>query len=317
MADSDLSTPPKSMRLRHPEKRNRADNPPRRKPPWIRTQLQARAEFGEVRRLMRAKRLNTVCEEARCPNIHECWGQQRTATFMVLGSVCTRRCRFCSVETGLPTELDLAEPDRVADAAADMGLRHVVVTMVTRDDLSDGGAEVIAATVAAIRARGDARIELLTSDFGGDQAALATVVASRPDILAHNAETVERLTPTVRSNSSYRRSLEFLRQAHGTRSTVTRIKSSLMVGLGESAPEVATTLEDLRSVGVEMVNIGQYLQPSRNQQAVARFWAPEEFARLRTLADELGFLHCEAGPFVRSSYHAEGQLAATGDRATS
>lgn len=294
----------------------------RRKPPWIRTQLRARPEFGEVRRLMRSQELHTVCEEARCPNIHECWGQQRTATFMVLGSVCTRRCRFCSVETGLPTELDLAEPERVADAATKMGLRHVVVTMVTRDDLSDGGAGILVATVEAIRARGPATVELLTSDFGGDKSALAAVLASEPDILAHNVETVERLTATVRSNSSYRRSLEFLRQARLGRSSVahsasssTRIKSSLMVGLGETNDEVRATLRDLRSIGVEMVNIGQYLQPTRNQQAVARFWAPEEFARLRKLADDLGFLHCEAGPFVRSSYHADSQLAATGHSA--
>ena len=288
-----------------------------RKPPWIRTQLQARAEFGQVRRLMRSQELHTVCEEARCPNIHECWGQQRTATFMVLGSVCTRRCRFCSVETGLPTELDHAEPDRVADAAAKMGLRHVVVTMVTRDDLSDGGAGILVATVEAIRARGDASVELLTSDFAGNREALGAVLASEPEILAHNVETVERLIPTVRSNSSYRRSLDFLHQARASRLSGTKIKSSLMVGLGESSEEVATTLRDLRAVGVEMVNIGQYLQPTRNQQAVARFWAPEEFAGLRALAEDLGFLHCEAGPFVRSSYHADSQLAATDQRADS
>ena len=281
-----------------------------RKPPWIRTRMEARPEFGEVRRLMRSQELHTVCEEARCPNIHECWGQLRTATFMVLGSVCTRRCRFCSVETGLPTELDLAEPERVADAAAQMGLRHVVVTMVTRDDLGDGGASVMAATADAIHAHGQAAVELLTSDFGGDSAAIDAVLVSQPEILAHNVETVERLTATVRSNSSYRRSLEFLRRARARRSAPTIIKSSLMVGLGEREGEVVATLEDLRAVGVEMVNIGQYLQPTRNQQAVVRYWAPAEFDQLRKLASEMGFQHCEAGPLVRSSYHAENQLAA-------
>lgn len=257
---------------------------------------------------MRAQALTTVCEEARCPNIHECWGTYGTATFMILGSVCTRRCRFCSVATGLPTELDLAEPRRVAEAVAEMQLRHVVVTMVTRDDLTDGGAGVCAATVAAIRAASRCGVELLTSDLGGDDAAIATVVEAAPEVLSHNVETVARLTPLVRSHSTYDRSLSFLATAHRLAPDLL-VKSSLMVGLGETTAEVLATLRDLRSVGVSIVNVGQYLQPTAQQQSVVRYWHPEEFADLRRAARAMGFMHCEAGPFVRSSYHAGEQLA--------
>ncbi len=285
-----------------------ADTAYRRKPEWLRTRPAASEEFGAVRRLMRAKALTTVCEEARCPNIHECWGTHGTATFMILGSVCTRRCRFCSVATGLPTELDLDEPRRLAEAVAEMGLRHVVVTMVNRDDLADGGAGVCAATVAAIRAASRCSVELLTSDFGGDAAAIATVVRAAPEVLSHNVETVRRLTPRVRSHSRYDRSLRFLETAHRLAPHLL-VKSSLMVGLGETAEEVRATLRDLRSVGVSIVNIGQYLQPTAQQLSVVRYWHPREFADLRRAARAMGFMHCEAGPFVRSSYHAGEQLA--------
>ena len=261
-----------------------------------------------MRRLMRAKALTTVCEEARCPNIHECWGTHGTATFMILGSVCTRRCRFCSVHTGLPTELDLAEPERVAEAVAEMQLRHVVVTMVNRDDLSDGGAEVCAATVAAIRAVSRCSVELLSSDLGGAAGAIATVVRAAPEVLSHNVETVRRLTPLVRSHSSYDRSVRFLETAHRLAPGLL-VKSSLMVGLGETAAEVLATLRDLRSAGVLIVNIGQYLQPTAQQLSVVRYWHPDEFAELRRAARAMGFMHCEAGPFVRSSYHAGEQLS--------
>ena len=296
-----------------------------RKPPWLRTRPQASEQFGELRRLMRSERLTTVCEEARCPNIHECWGQHKTATFMILGSVCTRRCRFCAVDTGLPTELDLAEPERVAAACADMGLRHVVVTMVNRDDLDDGGAAVCAATVRAIRARvEDCTVELLTSDFNGDPAAIGLVVDAAPDLFSHNVETVERLTRQVRSHSSYRRSLEVLRVAKelgaertGAAAWPLLVKSSLMVGLGESRAEVEQTLRDLRVAGVDIVNIGQYLQPTRQQLAVVRYWRPQELDELRELAMEIGFAHCEAGPFVRSSYHAGEQFSALRERLAS
>jgi lipoic acid synthetase len=264
--------------------------------------------FGEVRRLMRANRLTTVCEEARCPNIHECWGVHRTATFMILGSACTRRCRFCSVETGLPTELDLAEPERVADAVAKMELRHVVVTMVARDDLGDGGAAVCAATVAAIRAVSRCSVELLTSDLGGSREAIAAVAAAAPEVLSHNVETVPRLTRLVRSHSTYERSLQFLETAHRLAPDLLT-KSSLMVGLGETREEVLATLRDLRAAGVEIVNIGQYLQPTAQQQSVVRYWHPDEFAELRKAARAMGFMHCEAGPFVRSSYHAGDQFS--------
>ena len=278
-----------------------------RKPAWLRTRPAVSEEFGDVRRLMRAKALTTVCEEARCPNIHECWGTYGTATFMILGSVCTRRCRFCSVATGLPTELDLAEPQRVAEAVAEMRLRHVVVTMVNRDDLSDGGAEVCAATVAAIRAATRCSVELLSSDLGGDAAAIATVVRAAPEVLSHNVETVRRLTPLVRSHSSYDRSLRFLETAHRLAPDLL-VKSSLMVGLGETPDEVLATLRDLRSVGVSIVNVGQYLQPTAQQLSVVRYWRPDEFAELRRAARAMGFMHCEAGPFVRSSYHAGEQI---------
>jgi len=280
----------------------------RRKPDWLRTRPTASEEFGAVRRLMRAKALTTVCEEARCPNIHECWGTHGTATFMILGSVCTRRCRFCSVATGLPTELDLDEPRRLAEAVAEMGLRHVVVTMVNRDDLSDGGAGVCAATVAAIRAVSRCSVELLTSDFCGSEAAIDAVVRAAPEVLSHNVETVRRLTPLVRSHSRYDRSLRFLDTAHRLAPDLL-VKSSLMVGLGETAAEVHETLRDLRSVGVSIVNIGQYLQPTAQQLSVVRYWHPDEFAELRRAARSMGFMHCEAGPFVRSSYHAGEQLA--------
>jgi lipoic acid synthetase len=262
---------------------------------------------------MRAKALTTVCEEARCPNIHECWGTHGTATFMILGSVCTRRCRFCSVATGLPTELDLDEPRRVAEAVTEMGLRHVVVTMVNRDDLADGGAEVCAATVAAIRAVSRCSVELLTSDFGGDAGAIASVVRAAPEVLSHNVETVRRLTPLVRSHSKYDRSLRFLETAHRLAPDLL-VKSSLMVGLGETSEEVLATLRDLRAAGVSIVNIGQYLQPTAQQLSVVRYWHPDEFAELRLAARAMGFMHCEAGPFVRSSYHAGEQLSTLAER---
>lgn len=280
----------------------------RRKPAWLRTRPLASAAFGEVRRLMRANRLTTVCEEARCPNIHECWGTHRTATFMILGSVCTRRCRFCSVATGLPSELDRAEPERVAAAVAEMELRHVVVTMVARDDLRDGGAEVCAATVAAIRAVSRCSVELLTSDLGGDREAIAAVAAAAPELLSHNVETVPRLTRLVRSHSTYERSLGFLKTARSLAPDLL-LKSSLVVGLGETGDEVLATLRDLRAAGVQIVNVGQYLQPTAQQQSVVRYWHPDEFAALRTAARAMGFMHCEAGPFVRSSYHAGAQFS--------
>ena len=265
--------------------------------------------FAEVRRTMRAANLNTVCEEARCPNIHECWGVHRTATFMILGDVCTRRCRFCAVETGLPTELDLEEPGRVATSVAAMGLRHAVITMVNRDDLRDGGAAVLAETVEQIHAHtADCRVEVLASDLNGSRSSIATLMASCPEVASHNVETVPRLTPLVRSHSSYQTSLDFLRIAkelrpHGV------TKSSLMVGLGETVAEVHGVMADLREVGVDILTIGQYLQPGRTHLAVVRYWHPDEFEELKAAALAVGFSHCESGPFVRSSYHAQEQFS--------
>ncbi len=275
-----------------------------RKPPWFKIRLNTSESYVGIKRLVRAEGLHTVCEEARCPNLHECWGTHGTASFMILGDVCTRRCRFCAVGTGLPLAVDLLEPMRVAASVMKMGLKHAHVTMVNRDDLPDGGASVMAATVRAIRVRAPGcSVEVLTSDFMGSRDAIGAVVASGPDIVSHNVETVRRLTPRVRSRSSYDRSLEFLRIARELDRTAV-VKSSIMLGLGETREEVLETLDDLRAADADIVNIGQYLQPTRTNIPVQRYWTPEEFAELREEALRKGFLHCEAGPLVRSSYHA-------------
>ncbi len=281
---------------------------PARKPEWLRIRLNTSPSYVFLKRLVREEGLHTVCEEARCPNLQECWGGHRTASFMILGDTCTRRCRFCAVKTGLPRVVDRQEPERVAQAVKRMGLAHAHVTMVNRDDLPDGGASLMAATVRAIRRDNPGcSIEVLASDFMGDAEAIRRVVESRPDILSHNLETVRRLTPLVRSRSDYDRSLGFLRQVReNDPATVT--KSSLMLGLGESFDEVLEAMRDLREVGTDMLNLGQYLQPSRTNLPVVRYWMPEEFARLRILALRQGFRHCESGPLVRSSYHAAQQL---------
>ena len=285
------------------------------KPEWLRVRLSSDPKYFEVRDVVRSQKLHTVCEEARCPNIHECWGTHGTATFMILGNVCTRRCRFCSVETGLPGSVDADEPRRLAQSVVQMGLRHAVVTMVARDDLDDGGADAMAQTVYAIRAAApQCRIEVLPSDLCGPDltislAAIETLVASRPDIIAHNLETIRRLTPAVRSHSDYDRSLGFLRAAKELDPGAVT-KSSLMLGLGEGEGEVVEAMDDLRRAGVDILNLGQYLQPGRTQLRVKRFWRPDEFERLRRIALDKGFGSCASGPFVRSSYHAEEQAAA-------
>ena len=260
--------------------------------------------------MMREKNLHTVCEEARCPNIHECWAERRTATFMILGDTCTRACRFCAVKTGLPTELDLAEPERVADSVQLMNLKHVVVTAVARDDLKDGGATVFAETVRAIRRKNPfTSIEVLPSDMGGKEENLALLMDAKPDILNHNIETVRRLTPRVRARAKYDRSLEFLRRAKEMQPTIPT-KSSLMVGLGETKEEIIEVMDDLRAYNVDIMTIGQYLQPSKSHLKVEKYYRPEEFAELREIALTKGFSHCEAGPLVRSSYHADEQVNA-------
>lgn len=258
---------------------------------------------------MRGLGLHTVCESARCPNIGECW-QHRTATFMILGDLCTRRCGFCAVPKGLPHgELEADEPERVARAAREMGLQYVVVTSVDRDDLADGGAAMFARTIESLRREiPGVKVEVLIPDFHGSHQALETVVAARPDVLNHNIETVPRLYPAARRGSHYERSLGLL--AHSRRVTPTMpTKSGLMAGLGETFDELRGVLGDLNRVGVELVTIGQYLRPSGEQLPVARFYAPQEFAALKEEGERLGIRHVESGPLVRSSYHAHEQSA--------
>ena len=288
-----------------------------RKPDWLKIKLNTNDDYKGLKKLMRDNNLNTVCEEARCPNIHECWGERRTATMMILGSVCTRACRFCAVKTGLPTELDLAEPERVADSVAIMNLKHVVITMVARDDLKDGGAQVLAETVRAIRRKSPlTSIEVLQSDLGGTEENLNMLMDSVTDILNHNIETVRRLTPRVRAKATYDRSLQFLRRAKEMQPAIPT-KSSLMIGLGETVEEIYEVMDDLRANGVDIMTIGQYLQPSKKHLPVKKYYSPLEFGKLRKIAIEKGFKHCEAGPLVRSSYHADEQVsAATKERQT-
>lgn len=279
----------------------------RRKPDWLKIRIQGTEEFRFVRRLVRHERLSTVCEEAKCPNIHECWGKLRTATFMVLGSVCTRACRFCSVATGRPKEVDWDEPARLAEAVREMELRHVVVTMVTRDDLADGGAELLVRVVESLRAAApDCGIELLISDMQGRERDIRRVAETGVEVLSHNIETVRRLTPLVRSRADYDVSLSVLR-IMAEYSPTSRAKSSLMVGLGETREEIRASMGDLRDVGVSILNIGQYLQPTAAQLRPDRYLPPEEFDEMRTEALGLGFTAVESGPLVRSSYHAAEQ----------
>lgn len=280
------------------------------RPEWLKIQMKTGPNYQELKEIMRGKSLHTVCEEARCPNIYECW-ENRTATFMILGDICTRACRFCAVTTGRPTELDLREPKRVADAVVDMGLQHVVVTSVARDDLADGGASVFAATIRAIRDRvPTCGIEVLIPDFGGNWDSLKLVMDASPDILNHNVETVRRLSDTVRSKAKYDRTLELLRRAKELRPDI-RTKSSIMVGLGETMDEIYETMDDLRAVDVDILTIGQYLQPTKQHLLVERFYTPTEFLRLRGEGLARGFKHVESGPMVRSSYHAHEQVERT------
>jgi lipoic acid synthetase len=281
-----------------------------RKPEWLKIKLNTNENYTDLKKLMREKNLHTVCEEAKCPNIHECWAVRRTATFMILGDTCTRACRFCAVKTGLPTELDLAEPERVADSVALMNLKHVVVTAVARDDLKDGGAKVFAETVRAIRRKSPfTSIEVLPSDMGGIYENLKTLMDAKPDILNHNIETVRELTPRVRARAKYDRSLEFLKRAKEMQPEIPT-KSSLMIGLGETKEQIIETMDDLRANNVDIMTIGQYLQPTKKHLKVQKYYHPDEFAELREIAISKGFSHCEAGPLVRSSYHADEQVNA-------
>ncbi|MDQ0484321.1 lipoyl synthase [Guptibacillus hwajinpoensis] len=288
-----------------------------RKPEWLKIKLNTNENYKGLKKMMREKKLHTVCEEAKCPNIHECWAVRKTATFMILGDVCTRACRFCAVKTGLPTELDWAEPERVADSVEQMGLKHVVITAVARDDLKDGGAAVFAETVRAIRRKNPfCSIEVLPSDMGGQYEALETLMDAKPDIMNHNIETVERLTPRVRARAKYRRTLEFLQRAKEMNPEIPT-KSSIMLGLGETKEEIIQTLDDLRAHDVDIVTLGQYLQPSKKHLKVEKYWTPQEFLELKDIALEKGFKHCESGPMVRSSYHADEQVNAAKKAETS
>jgi lipoic acid synthetase len=278
-----------------------------RKPEWLKIKLNTGENFKELKKMMRGKTLHTVCEEARCPNIYECWAN-RTATFMILGDLCTRACRFCAVKTGLPTELDLAEPERVAEATENMGLQHVVVTSVARDDLKDGGAMIFAETIKAIRQRTPlCSIEVLIPDFMGNWDSLKLVMEAKPDILNHNIETVERLSDRVRSKAKYDRTLSLLAKAKEMQPSVPT-KSSIMIGVGETTEEIIATMKDLREVDVDILTIGQYLQPTPKHLVVKKFYHPDEFAALKAEGMKMGFKHVESGPLVRSSYHAHEQV---------
>jgi lipoic acid synthetase len=284
-----------------------ATKPLERKPEWLKIKLNTGDNFKEIKSMMRSKTLHTVCEEAKCPNIHECWAN-RTATFMILGDICTRACRFCAVKTGLPTELDLAEPERVADAALQMGLKHCVVTSVARDDLEDGGAMVFAETIKAVRGKLPlCGVEVLIPDFLGREASLRTVLEAKPDILNHNIETVERMSDRVRSKAKYHRSLELLARSKQIAPQIPT-KSSIMIGVGEQWDELLQTMDDLRAVDCDIMTIGQYLQPSVNHLAVQMYYTPEQFAILKQEGMKRGFKHVESGPLVRSSYHAHEQV---------
>jgi len=300
--------PPVPEPVRHPEKAARPDQPSPRKPPWIRVKAPGSPEYHATRRLMRELQLNTVCEEAACPNIGECW-KEKHATMMILGAVCTRACTFCNVATGRPDQLDPHEPERVGAAVAALGLNHIVVTSVDRDDLEDGGAGHFAQTIAAIRAAAPATtIEVLVPDFLRKDGAIEIVVAARPDVLNHNLETVPRLYGEVRPGARYFHSLRLLDQAKRLDPTIFT-KSGLMVGLGEARSEVLQVMDDLREAEVDFLTIGQYLQPTPKHHPIAGFVTPEEFEGYRRLALGKGFLLVSASPLTRSSYHAGDDFA--------
>jgi len=295
--------------LRHPEKANRPDNPIQRKPAWIRVKAPTHPVYRETRDLMRENKLVTVCEEAACPNIGECWSQ-RHATMMIMGDTCTRACSFCNVRTGMPAALDWDEPTRVADAVAKLGLKHVVITSVDRDDLPDGGAGHFAAVIRAIRhAAPDTTIEVLTPDFLRKPGATEVVAEAKPDVFNHNLETVPRLYPSIRPGARYYQSLRLLDQVKQADPAIFT-KSGLMVGLGETRAEIMQVMDDLRVADVDFLTIGQYLQPTVKHAAVDSFVTPDEFADYATIARGKGFLLVSATPLTRSSYHADADFAA-------
>jgi lipoic acid synthetase len=283
----------------------------RRHPDWIKARLPSGENYHDLKELLRGLSLNTVCEEAHCPNIGECW-DQRTATIMILGDTCTRACGFCAVKTGRPTWFDDDEPRRVAEALASLDLEHVVITSVARDDLPDGGAGIFAETIRRLRASSPGMgVEVLIPDFNGSDEPLRTVMDARPDILNHNLETVERLQKPVRKRARYDRSLSVLERAKAFARAdgwTVHTKSSLMVGLGETRPELSQAFRDLRAVDCDILTIGQYLRPSTDHLELIRYYHPDEFDEMKAEALELGFRHVESGPLVRSSYHARDQV---------
>jgi lipoic acid synthetase len=290
-------------RPRHPEKQARPDQASPRKPDWIRVRAPTSAGYHETKELVRGLKLTTVCEEAACPNIGECWSQKH-ATFMIMGEVCTRACSFCNVATGKPNALDADEPENVAIATAQMGLKHVVITSVDRDDLDDGGAEHFERVIQAIRRRApDTTIEILTPDFLRKPGAAERVIDAKPDVFNHNLETVPRLYHSIRPGARYYQSLRLLDSVK-QRDPSQFTKSGLMVGLGEAKDEVLQVMDDLRVAGVDFLTIGQYLQPTKKHAAIEKFWTPDEFKALETIAYAKGFLMVSATPLTRSSHHA-------------
>jgi len=303
-----LDTIGSDQRSRHPEKAHRADAPVAKKPDWIRVKAPVSKGYVETQRIVRDNGLHTVCEEAGCPNIGECW-EKKHATFMIMGDTCTRACAFCNVKTGLPAALDIDEPVRVAEATAKLGLAHIVVTSVDRDDLDDGGAGHFAATIRAIRARcPQTTIEVLTPDFLRKDGAVETVAAARPDVFNHNLETVPSKYLTVRPGARYFASIRLLQRAKEIDPTMFS-KSGIMVGLGEERNEVMQVMDDLRAASVDFLTIGQYLQPTRKHHEVVRFVPPEEFKAYETIAYAKGFLMVSASPLTRSSHHAGDDFA--------
>ena len=293
---------------RHPEKQKNPDRPQPRRPEWLRVKAPVSKAYNETRELMRAHNLVTVCEEAACPNIGECWSQKH-ATMMILGSVCTRACAFCNVATGRPDLLDPHEPENVGKAVATLGLKHVVITSVDRDDLDDGGAQHFAQTISAIRAQSpDTTIEVLTPDFLRKDGAVEIVVAARPDVFNHNMETVPRLYPSIRPGARYFHSLSVLHKVKTLDPSIFT-KSGIMVGLGETDEEVGQLMDDLRSADVDFMTIGQYLQPTPKHAEVARFVTPENFTHYSKTGRSKGFLLISATPLTRSSYHADQDFA--------
>lgn len=295
---------PKSIRPRHPEKARRPDTPLLAKPDWIRIRASNKPGFSETRKIVREHKLVTVCEEASCPNIGECWSKKH-ATFMIMGDTCTRACAFCNVRTGMPSPLNIDEPEQVADATAKLGLAHVVITSVDRDDLDDGGSDHFARTIRAVRKRcPETSIEILTPDFLRKAGALETVIAAEPDVFNHNLETVPSLYLSVRPGARYFHSIRLLQRAKELDRGVFT-KSGIMVGLGEERAEVLQVMDDLRSAGVDFLTIGQYLQPTRKHHAVKEFVTPDEFSSYEKVAYAKGFLMVSASPLTRSSHHAD------------